>query len=718
MGFRLGELNMSLLKSKKVIGLQEENKELKAQVRRLYEKEETVNRLNEILKNMRSEIMAAKNEKAELSSNIDKLKIQLQGYNKTKKEILDEIESLSSSKNIEENTGFQLKEQLNHDENKLKSSDSSQLISSESINNEIVEAEKVRDNLIVSNNKLSEENSKLNNRLHLLHEQEKELIIKLNMKKAGYQRINENDLAQLKDDYKVMEEKVKTLREAESRITAQMKKEIQRLKDKESLLQDKITLRIRELDQAERMVYKKKTAEVKVSEDKILSLIIEDKRLTENIETKNKKVNDLTETISKLDLKTKVIKDNLAQLKATEDIKTEWIVEINNNLSEKEIELNNLEQKIEKEVGILNETNKKYSELSEGFNNKVKEIEEIDATLSIKSNKLSKLAAELKTFEEKTERMQAEINNFEIRRDDVQEELLAERDEYNKLKEENKKYKELIPLLEKRKLEIKQSNDTLENRFADMLQKLSKNINEINKKRDALEKIILEKEKDLDDKDKQLIEKVTFLGETEKILALRKEEIESFEDILKTINEQNELLKNDLIRLDKKANERRALNGDLQLETDLLQKKKLSVENNLQEVLYSMNNRLKKNTDNTVKLNTEIKECELRLTELNNSIKESMNELVEMRGTLSNTKIEHEEHRGDIAKLVSMKNKLANEISKHQSVLEKYKRISEKIKFEQVMNQHPESDKIKDKTIVDNVIISKQKKPGDQFLKV
>ena len=62
---------MSILKSKKVIGLQEENKELKAQVRRLYEKEETVNRLNDILKNMRSEIMEAKNEKARVDRPTD-----------------------------------------------------------------------------------------------------------------------------------------------------------------------------------------------------------------------------------------------------------------------------------------------------------------------------------------------------------------------------------------------------------------------------------------------------------------------------------------------------------------------------------------------------------------------------------------------------------------------------------------------------------------------
>jgi hypothetical protein len=65
-----------------------------------------------------------------------------------------------------------------------------------------------------------------------------------------------------------------------------------------------------------------------------------------------------------------------------------------------------------------------------------------------------------------------------------------------------------------------------------------------------------------------------------------------------------------------------------------------------------------------------------------------------------------------------MKNKLVTEISKHQSVLEKYKRISEKIKFEQAMDQQPRTDKRKDETIAEKVIITKEKKLGDQFLKV
>ena len=177
-------------------------------------------------------------------------------------------------------------------------------------------------------------------------------------------------------------------------------------------------------------------------------------------------------------------------------------------------------------------------------------------------------------------------------------------------------------------------------------------------------------------------------------------------------------MKDELLNLDTKATGQRNLISDLQLETELLQKKKIAVENNLQEVLYSMNNKLKRTTDNEIKLNSEIKEYENRLTELNTSIKESMTELVDLQTSLTNIKLEHEEHRTGITKFVSMKKKLQQEISKHQAVLEKYRKINEKIKFEQAMMQKERASKIEENTSVKGVKINRTSNPGDQFLKV
>ena len=150
----------------------------------------------------------------------------------------------------------------------------------------------------------------------------------------------------------------------------------------------------------------------------------------------------------------------------------------------------------------------------------------------------------------------------------------------------------------------------------------------------------------------------------------------------------------------------------------ILQKKKIAVENNLQEILYSTNNKLRKSTDSEIKLNSEIKEYENRLTELNTSIKESINELVELKTSLANIKLEHEEHQTGITKLVSMKKKLQQEISKHQAVVKKYQKISEKIRFEQAMKKKETTSKIEETTSGEDVNIGKAKNPGDQFLKV
>ena len=150
----------------------------------------------------------------------------------------------------------------------------------------------------------------------------------------------------------------------------------------------------------------------------------------------------------------------------------------------------------------------------------------------------------------------------------------------------------------------------------------------------------------------------------------------------------------------------------------MLQNKKLAVEQNLQEVLYSMNNRLKKTGDSNVKLNSEIKEYENRLNGLNNSIKESMNELLGLQTSISNIKIEHEEHRSGIAKLVAMKKKLQNEISKHQSVLQKYRSLREKAKMEHALAQDTKIHDVEKETTTEETKISKDSYPGDQFLKV
>ena len=75
---------MAILNSKRLTALQEENEELKSQIREIYEKKWTKARLDEVLKNIRSEIGGIKDEKLQLSAILDDLKIEIGSYNNSR----------------------------------------------------------------------------------------------------------------------------------------------------------------------------------------------------------------------------------------------------------------------------------------------------------------------------------------------------------------------------------------------------------------------------------------------------------------------------------------------------------------------------------------------------------------------------------------------------------------------------------------------------------
>ena len=703
---------MSIRNTKKLKELEEENEELKSFFRKIYEKEDTIRHLKVVLRDIRAEIVDLKEEKAQLTKSMDALKTEIRDYTEERDSIRNEIGKLDKAKSEAEAKLDEINSRLYQAENDLEDIEPNQEKINPGLIKEIEEAEKKNKELSFTNKIFEQKISHLNNRLNLLQQQEKEITEKINTKRDELEKISSPDVIQTATDLKIIEDKIKTLRDAETKITAELKERIKRLKEEEDSLKENIVQKRRELNEIDVKKAKEKADEVKISEDKLLALMVEEQKLGEEINNKKIKINDLNATLTSLTEKTGNIKENLAQLKATEDLKTELISELNDNLSEKEIKLTGLDQEIAERLKIAE------ADLERKIEMKAKEIKNLDNQLTLKSSIMSKMAVDLTSIEDKLKRVQAEANDYEMRRDEAHRQIIGYKEEHKKIVEDAKKLKELIPLLEQRKVEITQSNESLENRFADILQKVTAEVNKINKKRSALEQVILQKEKEVEEKDHVLHEKLKALEESERVLSLRQGEINSFETLLKNINEQKEMLKNDLLNLDRKASEQRSLIGDLHLEAEMLQNKKIAVEQNLQEVLYSMNNRIKKTGESNIKLNTEIKEYEDRLNSLNNSIKESMNELLGLQTSISNIKVEHEEHRSGITKLVSIKKKLQDEISKHQSILQKYQKISEKVKLEQALVQNMKSQKTEKGTISEEVKISRDDHPGNQFLKI
>jgi chromosome segregation ATPase len=206
---------------------------------------------------------------------------------------------------------------------------------------------------------------------------------------------------------------------------------------------------------------------------------------------------------------------------------------------------------------------------------------------------------------------------------------------------------------------------------------------EMYKKKNLLEQMLIKKENDVNEKDQSLLDKLSALDEAEKVLSVRKIEAESIEDLLKTINEQKELLAGEIISLENKGVEKKILNKELSIESELYHKKLIEFENGLKELFQKSEERFNKNTEQKARLESEIREYERRLNELNKGIKDSMEELVNLRTTINKIKVEHEEHRLAINKLAAVKKKLEDEINKHQVVIDKYTKIKEKIRQEQ-----------------------------------
>jgi uncharacterized protein (UPF0128 family) len=85
---------MAILNSKRLTAQQEENEELKSQIRVIYEKRWTKEHLDEVLKIIRSEIGSIKDEKLQLTGLLDSIKIEIGGYNKSRKKVLKDIKKL------------------------------------------------------------------------------------------------------------------------------------------------------------------------------------------------------------------------------------------------------------------------------------------------------------------------------------------------------------------------------------------------------------------------------------------------------------------------------------------------------------------------------------------------------------------------------------------------------------------------------------------------
>ena len=724
---------MALLNSKKLKELQSENEELKAFIQDLTDKESHFRQFDELVRKTRVEyanITLKKDQTALTLEHLEKEKNML--INQMQK-LSGEIEQLREMKVYEQNQIHKLTD------NSAKQHNKNEIGIRFPVYKEIELAEKRRTELEKETAEMEKRFREVYQRVLEVGEMEQSLGVEIKKKKEELKALNEKKNEFAKEQLNNFNNKVIALKDEEKKNLIELKQKIKQLSDRENELNRRLEIRSRELQEIEKKIEQKTLVKEPDAGDKLLSLIVEEQKLLDSIDLKKKSLSELEESIlylkaeqrtianeiNRIDTVSKSeklkfrdetdtsklkpaeiihfekeantiqgvikalkeeeqkIRKSIEQLAQTEELKKELLSQLNDELSSKEIQFASIEKDYDTKSSRLNEISFKNKLILEELATKTNELSIAENNLKSKTGRLSEITGELERIERKLITAKSQLAEKDYEKSEIEEKIKVARDTWSKLDDYYKKVKDVVPLLEKRKDEVQISNSMLEKRFADMFKHYSTQMGEMYKKKNLLEQMLIKKENDVNEKDQSLLDKLSALDEAEKVLSVRKIEAESIEDLLKTINEQKELLAGEITSLENKGVEKRIQNKELSIESELYHKKLIEFENGLKELFQKSEERFNKNTEQKARLESEIREFEHRLNELNKGIKDSMEELVNLRTTINKIKVEHEEHRLAINKLAAVKKKLEEEINKHQVVLDKYTKIKEKIRQEQ-----------------------------------
>ena len=724
---------MAFLNSKKLKDLQSENEELKAFIQSITDKESHFRQLDELLRKARVEyanITIKKDQTVLTLEHLEKEKIKL---NSQTQKLSGEIEQLREMKVYEQNQIHKLTD------NSAKQHNKNEIRIKFPVYKEIELAEKRKKELENETAEMEKRFREVYQRVLEVGEMEQSLGVEIKKKKEELNALNEKRNEFTKEQLKNFNSKIITLKDDEKKNLLELKQKIKQLSDRENELNTRLEIRSKELQEIEKKIERKTLVKEPDGGDKLLSLIVEEQKLLDSINLKKKSLSELEESIlylkaeqrkianeiNRIDTVSKSeklkfrdetdvsklkpveiihfekeantiqgvikalkeeeqnIRASIKQLGQSEELKKELISQLNDELSSKEIQFASLEKDYGTKSNRLNEISFKNKLILEELATKTNELSITENNLKSKTGRLNELTGELSLVEKKLIAVKSEFSEKDYEKSEIEEKIKVARETWSKLDEYYKKVKDVVPLLEKRKDEVQISNSMLEKRFADMFKHYSTQMGDMYKKKNLLEQMLIKKENDVNEKDQSLLDKLTALDEAEKVLSIRQTEAESIEDLLKTINEQKELLASEITSLENKSVEKKIQNKELSIESELYHKKLIEFENGLKELFHKSEERFSKNTEQKARLESEIREYEHRLNELNKGIKDSIEEHVKLRSTISKIKIEHEEHRLAINKLASVKKKLEDEINKHQVVIDKYTKIKEKIRQEQ-----------------------------------
>jgi chromosome segregation ATPase len=637
-----------MFKSKKIQSLLEENEELKTKVQAIHSQENNIENLNEVLKRMRLEVARLNEERRNLKESIDNFCIDEENKKLEIEELNQRIGHLREMKADLQNVILSYTNQIDNIESTIKVNHK-RLAAQNVDENEIHEVENISAELINKKEEIEKYISDAHDITNKLVEEEAKLV---DRKELISKEVNQ------------LEQKLLKLRELYSDIEARANKGNERIR----------VLKLEE-DRLKKAL-EKKQAEISAVEMNLQKLKEEEKVLFD-------KIGGLKEDES-------LLSGRIGKLQSEENSKINDVREIDSVLSEKNELKNSLDQEhlilmndLNEKKRIFTQSQSEYNKLFEDTKVRKKELFDTEQTLSIKAQKLSNINIELMDYDKKYSSLKNEITELEIFRNDLLRSIQKDKDAAEKFADQNRKLTELVPLLAKRKQEIEHGNADLEGRFTIMFQKFNHELNQINRKRSILEQIVLKKEKDVDEKDQLLFEKIAALEESERVLNMRQVELESLEKQIAGLSGHKEIFRTDLIKMEQEALERKNYQADIRLETDLLLKKKNAIEKNLQELLMFMNESFERTKGRNSKFENELGYYEDQIQIYRTKIADSLKELNDIKASVGSLKIEQEEYRSNISRLSTLKKKLHEELTKHQTILQRYQKMREKLQIEQ-----------------------------------
>jgi chromosome segregation ATPase len=636
-----------MFNSKKIQGLLEENEELKTKFQAIHNQEDNIKNLTEVLKKLRLEVARLNEERRSLKDSIEKNRIEGAKRELEIDELNQRIGYLHEMKDELQNVILSYTNQIDNIESTLK--ENHERISAQSAEeNEHNEVENINSELIDKKEEIEQYISDAN--------QIKNKIIDEEAKLADREELISEEVNQLN-------EKLLELQESYSEIEARVNKgneTIRLLKLEENRLKTEL---------------EKKQAEISAIEMNLLKLKEEEKILLSKIGGMAEHEGLLSGRIGNLQSEVNSKINNVREIDSIISEKTE----IKDSLDREHLILmNDLNEKRR----LLTQFQAEYNKLFEDTKTRKKELFDTEQTLKIKAQKLSNINIELMGYDKKYSSLKNEITELETFRNDLLRNIQKDRDAAEKFADQNRKLTELVPLLEKRKQEIEQGNSDLEGRFTIMFQKFNHELNQINRKRSILEQIVLKKEKDVDEKDQLLFEKIAALEESERVLNMRQVELESLEKQIAGLSEHKEIFRTDLIKMEQEALERKNYQTDIRLETELLLQKKNAVEKNLQELLLFMNESFERTKGRNSKFENELSYYEDQIQAYRTKIADSLKELNDIKTSVGSLKIEQEEYKSNISRLSALKKKLHEELTKHQTILQRYQKMREKLQIE------------------------------------